>query len=72
MEGLDAVIVQDVGAMRFIHENFPNLPIHASTQMTLTMAEGAKVFEDYGVTRMVTARELSLEEIKKNPFKYNT
>lgn len=65
MEGLDAVIVQDVGAMRFIHENFPNLPIHASTQMTLTMAEGAKVFEDYGVTRMVTARELSLEEIKR-------
>lgn len=65
MEGLDAVIVQDVGAMRYIHEHFPKLPIHASTQMTLTMAEGAKTFEDYGVTRMVTSRELSLEEIRR-------
>ncbi len=65
LQGLDAVIVQDVGVMNFIHEHFPNLPIHASTQMTLTMAEGANLLKDYGVTRIVTSRELSLKEIKK-------
>ena len=62
--GLDAVIVQDVGVMHFIHKNFPDLQIHASTQMTLTMAEGANLLKEYGVTRLVTSRELSLEEIK--------
>jgi putative protease len=63
-QGLDAVIVQDVGVMHFIHENFPELPIHASTQTTLTMAQGANLLKNYGVTRLVTARELSLSEIK--------
>lgn len=63
-QGLDAVIVQDPGVLQFIHENFPELPIHASTQMTLTMAEGANVLKDKGVTRIVTSRELGLEEIK--------
>lgn len=63
-QGLDAVIIQDVGALLLIHEQFPDLPIHASTQMSLTMAEGAKVLEDAGVTRIVNARELSLSEIK--------
>lgn len=62
--GLDAVIVQDLGVMNFIHEHFPQLPIHASTQMTLTMAEGANVLKDYGVTRFVPSRELSLAELK--------
>jgi putative protease len=65
LQGLDAVIVQDVGVLHFIHENFPDLPIHASTQTTLTMAQGANLLVDYGVTRLVTARELSLREIKK-------
>jgi putative protease len=64
LQGLDAVIVQDVGVLHFIHENFPELPIHASTQTTLTMAQGANLLKDYGVTRLVTARELSLREIK--------
>jgi len=64
LQGLDAVIVQDVGVMHFIHRYFPMLPIHASTQMTLTMAQGANLLQDYGVTRLVTARELSLKEIK--------
>ena len=41
--GIDAVIVQDMGVLHFIHNNFPNLPIHASTQMTPTMAEGANL-----------------------------
>ena len=64
LAGLDAVIVQDVGVMRFIHRHFPKLPIHASTQTTITMAEGASLLKDMGVTRLVTARELSFKEIK--------
>lgn len=64
-QGLDAVIVQDIGVMQFIHDNFEDLPIHASTQMTLTMAEGVKAFEELGVTRIVTARELTLKEIHR-------
>lgn len=64
-QGLDAVIVQDVGVMRFIHKNFPELPIHASTQMTLTMAQGANLLKADGVTRLVTSRELSFREIRE-------
>ena len=64
LQGLDAVIVQDVGVMHFIHKHFPELSIHASTQMTLTMAQGANLLKDYGVTRLVTSRELTLQEIK--------
>ncbi len=63
-QGLDAVIVQDVGVLHFIHKYFPELPIHASTQMTLTMAQGANLLKDYGVTRLVTSRELNLKEIR--------
>lgn len=70
MAGLDAVIVQDPGVMQFVHNNFPILPIHASTQMTLTMAGGANQLADMGVTRIVTSRELSLSEIKE--LKENT
>ncbi|MDF2542170.1 MAG: hypothetical protein K0S47_1888 [Herbinix sp.] len=64
LQGLDAVIVQDVGVMHFIHRHFPLLPIHASTQTTITMAQGANLLTELGVTRLVTARELSLTEIK--------
>ncbi|MEG2428383.1 MAG: U32 family peptidase [Clostridium sp.] len=63
--GLDAVIVQDMGVFACIKENFPNLPIHASTQMTITGPLGAKLLMDMGASRIVTARELSLEEITK-------
>jgi len=63
-QGLDAVIVQDPGVLEFIHENFPDLPIHASTQMTLTMANSANILKKKGVTRIVTSRELDLDEIK--------
>ena len=63
--GVDAVIVQDVGVLHFLAAHFPDLPIHLSTQMTLVSADGAKLFFGYPVTRMVPARELSLEEIKK-------
>lgn len=64
LAGLDAVIVQDVGVMHFIHRHFPKLPIHASTQTTITMGQGANLLKRMGVTRLVTARELSLKEIK--------
>lgn len=62
-QGLDAVIVQDMGVFTFIREQFPKLPIHASTQMTLTGVHGAAMLKKMGAQRIVTARELSLEEI---------
>jgi len=61
--GLDAVIVQDLGVFSFIRRNFPDLDIHASTQMTVTGPEGMRFLEEKGATRVVPARELSLEEI---------
>ena len=61
--GLDAVIVQDLGVWKFIREHFPDLPIHASTQMTVTGWRSAKILKELGATRVVTARELSLQEI---------
>ena len=63
--GLDAVLVQDFGVLTVIHRMFPELPIHTSTQMTVTSAEAARIFSNMGVTRMVMARELSLEEMKQ-------
>lgn len=64
LQGLDAIIVQDIGVMSFVHENFNKLPIHASTQTTIMMAEGAELLKQLGVTRIVTARELSLQETR--------
>ena len=63
--GLDAVIVQDMGVMEFVKTHFPNLPIHTSTQMTITNVEGARLLKEQGVERVVTAREMSLEEIQR-------
>lgn len=63
--GLDAVIVQDMGVVRFIQEYFPGLDIHASTQMTVTGAGAASFLQNLGLTRVVPARELSLKEIKE-------
>lgn len=62
--GLDAVIVQDMGVFTFIREVFPDLPVHASTQMTVTSYRYAKELKRLGAARVVTARELSLEEIR--------
>ncbi len=62
-QGLDAVIVQDLGVLQYIKEQFPDLPIHASTQMTITNVTGAKFLEELGVERVVTSRELQLDEI---------
>ena len=64
-QGLDAVIVQDIGVLQFVKKHFPDLPIHASTQMTITNVLGAKFLEELGVERVVTARELQLEEIEE-------
>ena len=64
MQGLDAVIVQDIGVLNFIHRNFPKIPIHASTQMTFTTQMGGELLKDYGVSRFVTSRELGLEELR--------
>lgn len=63
--GLDAVIVQDLGAISFLKKHFPNLPIHTSTQMTITGVEGANVLKDLGAERIVLARELSIAEMKE-------
>ena len=61
--GLDAVLVQDFGVLVMLREAFPDLPLHASTQMTVTGPEGAALLREYGVTRVVPARELSLREL---------
>lgn len=58
-EGLDAVIVQDFGVLSLIRKEFPDLAVHASTQMTVTGAEGAAFLEQLGAVRVVPARELS-------------
>lgn len=63
-QGLDAVIVQDIGAIRFIREAFPGLDIHTSTQMTVANRYGAEFMKELGANRVVTAREMSLEEIR--------
>ena len=63
-QGLDAVIVQDIGAFAFIKEHFPGLEIHTSTQMTVVNRYGAQMMKDLGATRVVTAREMSFAEIK--------
>ena len=62
-QGIDAVIVQDLGVLSFLKKEFPNFPIHASTQMAVTGARGAALLKEAGVSRIVTARELSLKEI---------
>lgn len=64
-QGLDAVIIQDIGALKLVSECFPDMHIHASTQMTVTGYEGAAFLESLGVKRVVPARELSLYEIGK-------
>ncbi len=62
--GVDAVLVQDIGLARLIRATCPDLPIHASTQMTLTSAECIEVAAELGIERVVLARELSVKEIR--------
>ena len=62
--GIDAVIVQDLGFVKFLKENFPDLKIHGSTQMTVANHIEANKLKELGLTRVCLARELSFEEIK--------
>ncbi|MBP3476565.1 MAG: U32 family peptidase [Lachnospiraceae bacterium] len=63
--GLDGVIVQDLGVFCYIRDHFKNLALHASTQMTLTGVRGAAFLKSQGAVRIVPARELSLEEVRR-------
>jgi putative protease len=63
--GADAVIVQDLGLARLIHRLAPTLPIHGSTQMTLTEARGIEAVAELGVERVILARELSIDDIRR-------
>lgn len=61
--GLDGVIVQDFGVLKRIKEVFPDLKLHGSTQMCVANVYGAELLKQYGVSRIVPARELSLQEL---------
>jgi len=61
--GVDAVIVQDLGTARLVRAIAPDLPIHASTQMTCTDAGSVEMARELGASRVILARELSLDDI---------
>lgn len=61
--GADAVLVQDLGVLRAVRQAAPDLPVHASTQMTVHNLDGAKLCADLGMTRVVLSRELSRDQI---------
>nr|MCR5100396.1 U32 family peptidase [Butyrivibrio sp.] len=63
--GLDGVIVQDLGVFKYIRDNFKNIELHASTQMTITGIYGARLLKSMGATRVVPARELSVDELRE-------
>src|SRR5438874_3224239 len=63
--GADAIIVQDLGAARLARAICPQLPLHASTQMTVSSAEAGEIAKALGVTRVVLPRELSIDEIRR-------
>ena len=63
--GTDAIIVQDVGIAKLAKQIAPELEVHGSTQMSITSAEGVKLVQRFGVQRVVLARELSLDDIRK-------
>ena len=62
---VDAVLVQDMGVARIIQQSYPQLVLHASTQMTINNAQGALLMKNMGFSRVVPARECSLDELKK-------
>ena len=62
--GVDGVIIQDLGVLAFLRDHFPGLPLHMSTQSAVCGPEGARLLEARGVKRLVLPRELSLEEIR--------
>ena len=62
--GADAILVQDLGMARIIREALPDIPLHASTQMSLHNLAGVEAAAQMGITRAVLARELSLEQVR--------
>lgn len=62
--GVDAIIVQDLGLATYLLENYPEIPLHASTQMTVHNLDGVSQLEKLGFSRVVLSRELSLDEIE--------
>ena len=62
--GVDAVLVQDLGVLQLVRDTAPDLPIHASTQMSIHNTDGARVAKAMGLTRVVLAREMSREQIE--------
>ena len=68
---VDGVIVSDIGMIAYIRKNYPSLNIHVSTQANVNNSYSAKVFKDMGVTRIVLARELNINQIKEMNKKLN-
>ena len=62
--GVDALIVQDIGIAQLARRILPEMELHGSTQMSITSAEGVALAQRFGVTRVVLARELSLDEVR--------
>ena len=62
--GIDAIIIQDLGLASYLKKNYPEIVLHASTQMTVHNLDGLKQLEALGFSRVVLARELSIDEIK--------
>lgn len=69
--GVDAIIVQDFGVAEIAAQLVPDLPVHASTQMTIHNSEGVRFVEKYGIKRVVLSRELSIREIEEIASKTN-
>src|ERR1700722_6160644 len=63
--GADALIVQDLGILRLLRDVAPDVELHASTQMSITDAEGVRFAQSYGADRVTLARELSIDEVRK-------
>lgn len=63
--GVDAIIVQDLGLASLIHEHFPQIEMHASTQMGIHNLEGVRAIESLGFKRVVLSRETPIREIKR-------
>ncbi len=64
LAGLDGVIIQDFGVLKYLKEHFPGMELHASTQMAVTGPEFVHLCKEWGISRVVPARELSLRELK--------
>ena len=64
-QGVDGVIVQDLGVAKIVHENFPDLPLHGSTQMSIHHASALPFLAERGFKRIVVARELNRDELRE-------